>query len=189
MERLLACNPPVHDIVAPVKYLTLIRHAKSSQENPALRDDQRPLNPRGLRDAPAMGHHLDVTFRFTPDLIVSSPAVRALHTARLIAGTIGYSEWQIVQDARIYEAPVTSLLDVIRSQDDRHQHVCLVGHNPGMEDLTNWLCGGQEVENVVTCAVIMLDLKITSWQKAGAGTASLKEYLYPSLIGMGKMLD
>src|SRR5688572_6245486 len=148
-----------------MKFLTLIRHAKSSRDNPRQPDQLRPLNPRGARDAPAMGKYLDTTFRFAPDIIISSPATRAIDTARLIAAGIGCGEWQIKQDERIYEAPVSSLLEVIREQDENHAHICLVGHNPGMENLTNWLCGSRAVEDVVTCAVVMLELDIESWEK------------------------
>ena len=172
-----------------MKFLTLIRHAKSSRDNPQLPDQLRPLNPRGLRDAPAMGKYLDTTFRFAPDIIVSSPATRALATARLIAEGIGYSDWMISQDERIYEAPVDSLLEVVREQPDTHAHVCLTGHNPGMENFANWLCGNRVVTDVVTCAVIMLELDIPSWEKAGAGKAKLREYIYPALIGFGKDAD
>ena len=169
-----------------MKFLTLIRHAKSSRDNPQQPDHLRPLNPRGHRDAPAMGRYLDTTFRFNPDTIVSSPAIRAITTARLIGEAIGCNEWKISQDERIYEAPVDALLEVIREQPDSSSHVCLVGHNPGMENLTNWLCGSRVVSDVVTCAVVMLELDIASWEKTAAGKARLREYLYPALIGPGK---
>lgn len=169
-----------------MKYLTLIRHAKSSRDDPRQPDEFRPLDERGRRDAPAMGRYLDTTFRFSPDVMVSSPATRAITTARAIAEAIGYSEWQIQQEGRIYEAPVSSLAEVIHDQPDEHQHVCLVGHNPGMENLANWLCGMRVVEDVVTCAVIMLELDIPSWTKADMGRAKLREYIYPALIGLSK---
>lgn len=169
-----------------MKYLTLIRHAKSSRDNPRQPDQFRPLDDRGRRDAPAMGRYLDTTFRFAPDLIVSSPATRAIHTARAIAAEIRYDEWRIQQDERIYEAPVRSLVEVIHDQSDDTGHLCLVGHNPGMENLTNWLCGARVVEDVVTCAVIMLELKVTTWAGADMGKATLREYLYPALIGLTK---
>ena len=169
-----------------MKFLTLIRHAKSNRDNPQLPDHLRPLNPRGVRDAPAMGKYLDTTFRFAPDCIVTSPATRALATARLIAESIGHGEWQISQEARIYEAPVGALLEVVRELPEAHAHVCLVGHNPGMENFTNWLCGTRVVTDVVTCAVIMLELDIASWDKATAGKAKLREYVYPELIGLRK---
>jgi phosphohistidine phosphatase len=121
--------------------------------------------------------------------MVSSPATRAIQTARLIAEGVGIKEWQIKEDARIYEAPVPSLLSVIHDQPDEFGHVCLVGHNPGMENLTNWLCDAHAVAGVVTCAVIMLELDISSWKEADEGTARLREYIYPALIGLGKEED
>ncbi len=133
-----------------------------------------------------MGKYLDATFRFSPDNIVSSPATRAISTARLIAAETGFGEWRIHQDGRIYEAPVSSLVDVIHDQADELSHVCLVGHNPGLENLANWLCGKRVVSDVVTCAVIMLDLDIASWSSAAMGCASLREYIYPELIGLKK---
>ncbi len=169
-----------------MKFLTLIRHAKSSRDIPQLPDHDRPLNPRGHRDAPAMGKYLDVTFRFAPDCIISSPATRALATARLIGESIGYDEWQISLEERIYEAPVGALLEVVWKLPDTLSHVCLVGHNPGMENLANWLCGAPVVTGVVTCAVIMLELDVVSWENAASGKASLREYIYPELIGLRK---
>jgi phosphohistidine phosphatase len=169
-----------------MKYLTLIRHAKSSRDNPPQPDQFRPLDDRGRRDAPAMGRYLDTTFRFAPDALISSPATRTIATARAIAEAIGYSEWQIQQDERIYEAPVRALVEVIHEQPDAHAHVCLIGHNPGMENLANWLCGTRVVEDVVTCAVIMLELDIPSWSGADMGRATLREYIYPALIGLTK---
>ena len=169
-----------------MKYLTLIRHAKSSRDNPRMPDELRPLDARGQRDAPAMGRYLDTTFRFAPDVMVSSPATRAITTARAIAEAIGYSEWKISQDERIYEAPVSSLAEVVHDQPESATHVCMVGHNPGFENLTNWLCGTRVVEDIVTCAVIMLELDIPSWDKLDAGKGKLREYLYPALIGLTK---
>ncbi len=179
---------PVMRSFRDMKYLTLIRHAKSGHDHPGP-DGTRTLTPRGQKDAEAMGKYLDVTFRFAPDVMVSSPATRAIDTAKLIAAGIRFNDWEIKEDERIYEAPVTSLMEVIHGQPDEAAHVCLAGHNPGMENLTNWLCGTQAVEEVVTCAVIMLELDIPSWAKAGEGTARLREYLYPALIGLGHEVE
>ena len=168
-----------------MKRLTLIRHAKSSHDDPRLPDHARTLNARGRRDAPAMGLYLRDTFGFSPDIMVSSTATRTTTTARLLTDAIG-GAWLMEQDARIYEAPVPSLVAVLHDQDDAHSHVCLVGHNPGMENLTNWLCGARVVQDVVTCAVIMLELDIRSWASADMGTAKLREFISPALIGLGK---
>jgi phosphohistidine phosphatase len=133
-----------------MKLLTLIRHAKSSHDNPAMRDIHRPLNLRGRREAAAMGRHLDVAFRFSPDLMVSSTATRAIATARMIAQETGYDEWSIKQEERIYEAPVSALLEVVRETGDSVNHLAVFGHNPGLENFCNWLCGKRVVEGLRT---------------------------------------
>lgn len=169
-----------------MKRLTLIRHAKSSHDNPLLRDFDRPLNARGRRDAPAIGRHLDETHDFLPDLVISSPATRAITTARMIAKETALDEWAIRQDLRIYEAPVRALAEVISEVSDHFQHVALFGHNPGLENLTNWLCGCTAVNELRTGGVVMLELNLESWSGLHAGAAVLKDYLYPEMIGAGK---
>ncbi|MES2709620.1 MAG: histidine phosphatase family protein [Verrucomicrobiota bacterium] len=169
-----------------MKRLTLIRHAKSSHDNPAMRDFDRPLNARGRRDAPAIGRHLDETHDFLPDLVLSSPATRAITTARMIAKETALDEWAIRQDERIYEAPVSSLAAVVRELSDHFQHVAIFGHNPGMEDFTNWLCGHPAVTGFRTGGVVFLELDLESWSGLHAGTAVLKDYLFPAMIGAGK---
>src|SRR5713226_1188400 len=101
-----------------MKTLFLIRHAKSSWDDTALPDKDRPLDDRGTRDAPKMGKRLakrDVK----PDLILSSPATRALTTAEIIAKKLDYKRKDIVVDDRLYAGAVHSLLDVIHGLGDR----------------------------------------------------------------------
>ena len=84
-----------------MKELILVRHAKSSWKDASVYDHERPLNKRGKRDAPEMGARLKLR-GCEPDLIVSSSAVRALETARTVAGEIGYPLGRIVVDERLY---------------------------------------------------------------------------------------
>lgn len=165
-----------------MKLLTLIRHAKSSHDNPAMRDIHRPLNLRGRREAAAMGRHLDVAFRFSPDLMVSSTATRAIATARMIAQETGYDEWSIKQEERIYEAPVSALLEVVRETGDSVNHLAVFGHNPGLENFCNWLCGKRVVEGLRTTGVLLLELDIDAWKATAEGRGHLQQYLYPALI-------
>ena len=99
-----------------MKTLFLVRHAKSSRDDLSLSDRDRPLDDRGKQDAPMMGKRLakrDVK----PDLLVSSPALRALTTAQLIAGELGYKRKDIVVDDRLYASSPDDLLAVIRALD------------------------------------------------------------------------
>ena len=99
-----------------MKTLTLVRHAKSSWKDTSLADRDRPLNKRGKRDAPEMGRRLTAA-GVRPSLIVSSPAVRAWTTAKIIANEIGYPREFLQRDSALYLASVNGILDVIASQD------------------------------------------------------------------------
>ena len=143
-----------------MKTLFLIRHAKSSWDNAALPDKERPLNDRGRRDAPKMGERLakrDVK----PDLILSSPAVRALSTAEFIAEKLDYRRKDIVVTERLYAAEVDDLLDVIRQLGDELKCVMLFGHNPEFTELAHRLSG--EIAHMPTCAIAEFTFDAKSW--------------------------
>jgi len=160
-----------------MKTLYLIRHAKSSWDFPHLSDSERPLNKRGKRDAPDMGDRLAKKGLF-PDLMLSSPANRALTTCRVIAGKLGYPEEAIETDKKIYHAGVDELLKVIRQIDDTWNTVCLFGHNPGFTDFANELTHS-DIYNIPTCGVFACSFSIDSWKDAGYGKGKRIFYDYP----------
>jgi phosphohistidine phosphatase len=145
-----------------MKTLFLMRHAKSSWKHP-LPDEDRPLADRGERDAPRMGKRLAKRTR-TPDLILSSPARRALATARIVAKKLGYEPKGIVVDARLYPSSARQLLDVVRGLDDRLKRVMLFGHNPGFANFARRL--SNEIERMPTAAVAEFSFD-SSWSKVG----------------------
>ncbi len=147
-----------------MKDLILVRHAKSSWKDATLDDRERPLNKRGERDAPEMGARL-ARCKNRPDLIVSSPAVRALETARVIAGKLDYPRGSIVVKESLYGAGVADLLGVIRSVDESVARLMLFGHNPGLTDLANHL-GPRPVPNLPTCGVLHLRFETDTWSVA-----------------------
>ncbi len=160
-----------------MKDLILVRHAKSSWKDPTLRDHERPLNKRGKRDAPEMGERL-ARRGYEPDLMVSSSAVRALKTARTIAGKLAYSRQSIAVEDRLYHAGVAELLQVIRGVDDSVDSLMLFGHNPGLTDLANHI-GPREILNMPTCAVLHLRFEAESWAEVGKTTVDEVMYDYP----------
>jgi len=159
-----------------MKHLILVRHAKSSWKDPNLDDHERPLNKRGERDAPRMGARL-AKREILPDLIVSSSAVRALETARIVAKKLGYRRKKIVVESRVYGASVTDLLEVIREGDDAVKTLMLFGHNPDLTELANRL-GAREIDNIPTCGVLQLGFDTDKWQKVGevAGREMLYDF-------------
>jgi phosphohistidine phosphatase len=160
-----------------MKALLLIRHAKSSWKDRTLADRDRPLNKRGKRDAPEMGRRLAARGG-APDLIVSSPAVRALTTARVIAEAVGYPAGEIVEDERVYMASVESLLGVIHGLDDDLDRIFLFGHNPGLTELVNHLAD-DEIENVPTCGVVEFRLVAERWRDLDVDTVQRIDFDYP----------
>lgn len=160
-----------------MRQLTLIRHAKSSWEDTGLDDFDRPLNARGRENAPLMGSRLhDEGICF--DLIVSSPALRAITTAQLIADQTGYPHADILEEASIYESTVNSLLKVIQSLQDEYLCVALVGHNPGISGLACYL-SDQSGLNFPTCAFAQLEFDVNHWRCVSAKSGQIKRYDYP----------
>lgn len=161
----------LENISRPALTLTLVRHAKSSWDDPGLDDFMRPLNDRGRRDAPEMGRRLREG-GVQPALIVSSPAKRAIKTARIIAGAIDFPAADILEAAGMYEAAADELLKLIRRLPEDTRDVMLVGHNPGLTDLANlFLRSG--IENIPTCGVVRLALDAPHWRDIEPQCASL----------------
>ena len=151
-----------------MKTLILIRHAKSSWDDDSLEDKQRPLNDRGLRDAPVMGKRLKRQAKHgdKPDLILSSPAIRAVTTAELIADEIGYPRRQVKVNDQLYDTSADELLAVIRELDDRSNRVMLVSHNPALVDLAGRLTSGK-ITRMPTCGVVTLEYGVQAWSSIG----------------------
>ena len=144
-----------------MKNLILIRHAKSSWDDPSLSDRERPLNNRGKRDAPAMGLLLREK-GLLPDHILSSPAKRALKTAKMIAEEIDYPKKRIEVNEDIYEQDINALIELIGKLDDGLKCVYLIGHNPELTDLVNRLTGAG-IDNVPTCGIVSVEFSLSSW--------------------------
>ena len=112
-----------------------------------------------------------------PDLIMSSPATRALATARIIAEAAGYPEDGILKDERIYQAGPAEILDVIRELDDEQDPVFLFGHNPGLTDLVNEL--SEPPVDVPTCGVVVLRLATDRWADVSRTTIRREGFMTP----------
>jgi phosphohistidine phosphatase len=142
-----------------MKTLLILRHAKSSWDEPGLADIQRPLNKRGKHDAPRVGQLLKET-GIVPDIILSSPAVRAMKTAEAVADTAGF-EGEIKIQENLYPGSPGDYIEVLNELPDNCVRAMVVGHNPGLEELLNDLTG--EAEPLPTAALAQVDLPIQRW--------------------------
>ena len=159
-----------------MKYIYLVRHAKSSWKDKLLSDRQRPLNKRGKENAPVMAERLRARGG-QPDLIISSPAKRARMTAKKLAAGIGYDFEQLATDERLYFHDMEGVLEVIQDTPESAQSVMVVGHNPDMTELLN-LLAGHVTGNMPTCAIATLSIK-GKWQDVRLGMADLVDYDFP----------
>ena len=148
-----------------MKRLVVIRHAKSSWKDPGARDFDRPLNKRGKADAPEMGRRL-ARRSLVPDRLLSSPAKRAIRTAEIIAGASGFPAERSTRMDRLYGAGFADLLGILQGLDDAEQTVFLVGHNPGLTDLVNFV-GSPFLDNLPTCGLFCADFESSSWKDIG----------------------
>ena len=155
------------------KTLYLVRHAKSSWSHPDLSDFDRPLNKRGLHDAPEMGRRLKARHTI-PELIICSPAQRAIATLEHMK--LGVEE--VVFDECVYGASPAELLNIIQSIRNRYPSAMLIGHNPAITLLAGRL-SGRPIENMPTCSIVTIGLDSDLWSKAGACTAKLLDFDYP----------
>lgn len=166
-----------------MRRLTLVRHAKSDWKNTDLKDFDRPLNRRGAKQAPEMARQLAAQ-QVRADLMLTSPAVRALETARVFARALEYPLRRLKTDERLYLAKPKDILEVVRGVGSRVRHLMLFGHNPGLSEFAQLLTNDPELGELPTCAVYSVELDVRSWADARFG-----EGLNPSLQHPKRLLD
>ena len=160
-----------------MKTLTILRHAKSSWSDKGLADHDRPLNRRGEKDAPVMAARInDAGIR--PSLIMSSPAIRAWHTARIVAKAISYPLEFLHRENELYLANLDRLLDLFARQDNAFNSVMVVGHNPGLTEFANYLLP-EVTDNIPTCGLVALNIDTDNWDLRERKAAELVLYDYP----------
>jgi phosphohistidine phosphatase len=159
------------------KQLFLIRHGKSDWANPSLRDFDRPLNNRGKINAPEMAQRM-VSQSLYPDLILSSPALRALTTAKYFAKEWDVAEAAIETDKNIYEAGLKDLLKIVNNLDDLYDKIAIFGHNPGFTDFANYLSNGH-IYNMPTCSIVILEFPFDKWSLISADIGKVLLFDYP----------
>jgi phosphohistidine phosphatase len=156
----------------------MIRHAKSSWTNPLQSDFERPLNERGLKDAPSMGGRLK-DMGVAPDLIISSPAKRAKETAKKIAEALGYDKDKIEWVDKLYHCIPSVFEEVIAEVSDSVNTVFIVAHNPGITDYANELSDKFRIDNLPTCAVVGAKADTDRWQDFNTAKKEVFLFEYP----------
>ncbi|MGD9563980.1 MAG: histidine phosphatase family protein [Pyrinomonadaceae bacterium] len=158
-----------------MKRLYLLRHAESDWGDSAVDDFDRRLTDRGVRTVLFMGALMDGR-GLSPDVIVSSPAKRAMQTAEMVLDASGFDR-SIDYDERIYEAGVSTLLNVITGLPDEDGSALIVGHNPGMEGIIHSLTGA--VQPMPTGAIAVISLDVARWAATADRSGTLDFVIRP----------
>lgn len=143
-----------------MKLLLLLRHAKSSWKEPDLADHDRPLNPRGKRDAPRMGRFIRQQ-RLVPDGIICSTAKRARKTAEHVARSCGF-DGPVEFCPALYHGGPRECLEILRTMAEPLNRVMLIGHNPALEEFLEDLTG--QGESLPTAALAAVEIPIDDWR-------------------------
>lgn len=167
------------------RQLLVLRHAKSAWDTAVVSDFDRPLSKRGKRDAPRLGGWLRQQ-GLVPDLVVSSPAKRARKTTTKVCRELGIPKQEICWEPRIYGATTETLVQVLSECRSDAAIVLLVGHNPGLEDLLDYLCGDDHLvptDGKLLPTAALARLRVTAeWKYLEPNCATLVSIMRPSSL-------
>jgi phosphohistidine phosphatase len=163
-----------------MKYMLLLRHAKSSHDDSSLKDFDRPLAARGKEDATRMGEFVrDIDC--LPGVIISSTAKRAKQTTQLFCKGAGLDEDEIQWDEDLYYGSSHDYLAAIKKAANVSERIMLVGHNPKIEDVARRLCGNASIR-MPTAALACFEQPANEWNQISEGLASLKWMMIPKVL-------
>lgn len=162
------------------KNLYLLRHAQTLDKQTDESDVDRQLTAIGTQNATRMGMNLK-NKTILPDILISSPAARAQATTELVAEQIGYDLSRIHYNAEIYNASIRTLLKVVTNLKDEWENVLLIGHNPSISYLAEYV-SGDPIGNIDTCGLVHLSFKLESWSEVSEKNGEYKSYEYPDLL-------
>jgi phosphohistidine phosphatase len=160
-----------------MKTLILVRHAKSSWDDAGMDDFDRPLNERGKKDAPEMAKRL-LDKKVKIDLFISSPAKRALKTAKLFAEEFKEDKESIQLVESLYHASVTAFLETVSSLKDAGNSAIIFSHNPGITEFANTLTNVR-IDDMPTCSIFAVQADADKWADFIKSEKSFLFFDYP----------
>ena len=164
-----------------MKYLTLLRHAKSSWDHAGLSDHERPLNDRGNRDAPRVARALAAAYAERgvplPQRALVSSACRTRETADLVLPEMASAQLQIRDE--LYLASAGEMMRILAAADEQLSHVLLIAHNPGTGTLADLLATDRPLHTFPTCCAVVLRFDIDFWGLLEAGAGQRLEVIIP----------
>jgi len=156
-----------------------MRHAQSTDKQHSQHDKDRELTTSGMREAATIGHFLKKN-NYTVDLIVSSSALRAKATARIIHGILNLQS-EIVINEELYKASVRNFMQIITRLDDDFKNILIIGHNPYISYFAELLTK-TEIGAMETAGLVSIRFEISSWNEVSEDIGTFENYVHPSII-------
>lgn len=161
-----------------MKEVIFVRHAKSDWGTEFLKDVDRHLNERGYSDAYFLSDWY-LKNKPSPDLLLSSTATRALSTALIFSRTLKTNIAAFKLEPNLYDAGLTELFSVLRSQDSSTNSIMLFAHNPGLTNICNEVSDDLFFDNVPTCGIVSYNFDIKKWKDLDSKKGKLNYYQFP----------
>lgn len=149
--------------MSPFKNLYIVRHGKSINSYDNSPDIDRPLKEKGIHDGYTIAERL-LDKNIIPDKIVTSPAIRAIHSATIFARTLGFQYQEIAIIEEIYNAEPNTILDIIKQTSNDVNSLMLFGHNPTFSDVAKYFLGN-EIDSMPTTSIVGLKFNTKTWQE------------------------
>jgi phosphohistidine phosphatase len=169
--------------------ISLLRHAKSSRDDPSLEDRERPLAKRGTRDARRIGAWMEQN-GLRPELVLCSEALRTRATLMLLMAEMNEFLPEVVYDPALYMADEAELFERLRGVDQRFGHMMMIGHNPGLHALAVGLVGSGPrkrldalAERLPTAGLVVVEFDLKNWSSLKRGTGCLRQFKVPRSLG------
>jgi phosphohistidine phosphatase len=173
------------------RFLVLLRHAKSSWDNPALQDFDRPLARRGVKAAPRMGKAMQ-KLEISPDLVLCSTSMRTRETWALASATMPPAPEIRFEDG-LYHAHEEALLARVRAIGDEAKTAMIVAHNPGLHDFARAMVADGDPERVQalvrkypTAGVAVIRFPVSRWRDIAPGSGWLEHFLTPASVAASR---
>ncbi len=163
-----------------MKTLFMVRHAKSSWEDPQLSDHDRPLLPSGIKKTRRIAHYLKKK-SVVPNLMFSSTAKRAYETAKLIAEEIGYPTDQIKTSAQLYHAGSGDIYTALYALDNSIESVMIFGHNPTFTYFVNQYLDPR-IENLPTSGLVSIEFGCDKWEDINDSKFQVNFVVFPRML-------
>ena len=160
-----------------MKTILISRHAKSAWDDATLTDFERPLNHRGHKDAPEMAKKIKES-GFRPDVLISSPANRALTTAQYYSKTFNLP---VNEMKKLYHGMPEDYLAVLHELEDEINTAMLFGHNPGITHIANLIQPGV-TDNIPTASVIIARCVVKTWEELDWRNCRLEKIAVPKEV-------